>query len=265
MAGAVSLASVLGLVSPAHADTNIRGTEGWNTDKMLMSLCNGRTDYSWYTINVDTGQVQWDYAKGGLRGGASENKLWHPKERFEGWCTYPQASSWTWTGNETKVSDTLVNCSSGSQLSQAMQVNGTTTTTTSNSVGGQFGVEWNVIEKVLGLQAAVNYSHTWSYANAKGWSTTTTLTVPQRRVGWLTMRPEMRTVRSNPVFHIKKYTYENAQGIKINIKTYRGRGYADIKSQGAFYDAKANILDSNGKPKGQYVARDRAVNGSDHC
>ncbi|WP_329223470.1 hypothetical protein OG352_39005 [Streptomyces sp. NBC_01485] len=260
MAGAVSLASVLGLVSPAHAATNLRGQEPFNTDKLIMSLCTGSTARSWWFINVDTGQLTRDTLRGNYQA-----LLPHPKERFQGWCSYPQASSWTWTGNETKVSDTLVNCSWGSQLSQAMQTNGTTTSTTTNSVGGQFGVEWNVIKDVLGLQAAATYSHTWSYADAKGWSTTTTLTVPQRRAGWMTLRPEMRTVRSNPVFHVEKYTYGTTNGGTWSVKTWRDRGYADIKSQGAFYDAKANVVDSSGKPRGQYVARDRAVNSSDRC
>ncbi|WP_093775636.1 hypothetical protein [Streptomyces sp. yr375] len=261
MAGAVSLASVLGLVSPASAATDLKGKDPFNTDKLLMSICTGSTARSYWFINVNTGMVAKDVA----RGFQSNPSMPHPTERFQGWCSYPQASSWTWTGSETKTSDTLINCSTGSQLAQAVQSTGTTTSTTVNSVGGSFGVDWSILPEVLSTQATFTYEHQWSYAKAKGWSKTTTLTVPARRVGWVTLRPLMRTVRVNPIFHVEKYTYGTTNGGTWTVNSWRGRGYKDIKSYGAFYDAKANVTDSNGNPLGQSIVRDRAVNSSDRC
>ncbi|MEU1517556.1 hypothetical protein ABZ490_36330 [Streptomyces sp. NPDC005811] len=254
---------MLALVSPANAAANIRGVEPFNTDKLLMSLCTGSTSQQYWLINVQTGELK----KSNAFEASHLNALSANWEAFEGSCSYPESSSWTWTGPETKVSNTLVNCSSGSQLSQNLQTNGSTTSTETNSVSGSFGFDWNAIKDVLHIQAGGAYEHTWSYAKAKGWSTTTGITVPPRRVGWLTLRPEMRTVRSNPRFTVSKYRWGASGGGLVTTTTWRGRdsSYKTILSTGAYYDAKANVINPDGTPKGQNVARDRAVASSDHC
>ncbi|MER6564486.1 hypothetical protein ABT300_43635 [Streptomyces sp. NPDC001027] len=62
---ALSLASVLTSVSPADAATNLRGIEPFNTDKLLMTICNGRTDWpTYWWINVQTGEVMEDGVHG---------------------------------------------------------------------------------------------------------------------------------------------------------------------------------------------------------
>lgn len=262
VAGALSLATTLTCVSPAGAATNLKGIEPFNTDKLLMTICNGRTDWpTYWWINIQTGEVMEDGSHG-IRGGA----IPYPWERFEGYCTYGQSSSWTWTGAEKQVSNTLVNCSSGSQLSQNLQLNGSTTSTTTNSVTGSVGIEWNVIEKVLSVDAGASYTRSWSYAKSSGWSTTTGITVPPKRVGWMAVRPVMRTVRSNPVFHVTRYSW-GAPGTHEQVDSYswRGRGYNEITSYGAYYDAVGNVLNPDGTPNGQYVARDRAVKSTDRC
>lgn len=262
IAGALSLASVLACVSPASAATDLRGKEPFNTDKLLMTICNGRTDWpTYWWINIETGEVMED----GLRGYPGDS-IPHPWERFQGYCTYPKSSSWTWTGAEKQVSNTLVNCSSGSQLRQDLQLNGSTTSTTTHSVTGSVGIEWSIIEKVLSVEAGASYTRSWSYAKSSGWSTTTSITVPPKRVGWMAVRPVMRTVRSNPVFHVTRYTW-GAPGSRkpVNSNSWRGRGYTDITSRGAYYDAIGNVLNADGTPNGQYVARDRAVKSSDRC
>ena len=256
--GMLSLASVLAFVSPASAATNIRGAEPFDTDKLVMSLCNGKTGRTYWFINVQTGQLTKDTTNG-----TPTNNLPYPIERFEGRCSYPKSSSWTWTGAEKRVSNVLVNCASGTQLSQNIQSNGTTTSTTTNSVTASFGIEWSIIPSVLSIEAGGSYTRSWSYAKAKGWSTTTGINVSPRRVGWMSLRPEMRTVRSNPVFHIESYSWGKPGGGQVNTTTWRGRNYRDIKSQGAYYDAIGNVLRSDNTPSGQYVARDRAVTSSD--
>ncbi|MFI2431448.1 hypothetical protein [Streptomyces sp. NPDC018693] len=257
VATVLSFAAVMVSVTPASAATNIRGQEPFNTDKLLMTLCNGTTRSQEKLINVDTGEVRnlnnWNDIRG----------RW---ERVKGWCSYPKSSSWTWTGGETRVSDTIVNCSSGSTIQQGITSSGSTTSTTTHSVSGSVGVSWTAIKDVLTFQAGAEYSHSWSYAKTQGWSKTSNLTVPPRRVGWMVQRPEMRTVRSNPVFHVEAYTWNTLPFANwTTVDSWRGRGYRDIKSHGAYYDAKANVTDSNGVPKGQVVARDRAVNSGDRC
>jgi hypothetical protein len=256
--GALTLASMLSFVSPASAATDIRGTESWNTDKLLMSLCTGSTKTTYWFIDVNTGKIGKDTTNG-----LPAKSLPAGTERFQGWCSYPQSSSWTWTGSDTKVTETMVNCAYGSTLSQSVQANGSTTSTTTNSVSGSVGIEWTILEKVLSVEAGASYQRSWSYAKQSGWSVSTTIAVNPRRVGWLVLRPEMRTVRSNPVFHVQSYSWGKSGGGQVNTTTWRGRSYNQITSRGAYYDAKGNVLNSQGKPSGKYVAYDRAVNNSD--
>lgn len=257
IASALSLATVLTTVSPASAATDIRGAEPFNTDRLLMSLCNGSTGTQEGLVNVETGEI---------RRLTNWNDIRAPWERYRGRCSYPKSSSWTWTGGETRVSDTIVNCSSGSSLSQNITSSGSTTSTTTNSVSASVGIDWTAIKDVLSFQAGAEYSRSWSYAETKGWSKSSTLTVPPRRVGWMVMRPEMRTVRSNPVFHVEAYTWNTTPFASwTTVDSWRGRGYRDINSRGAYYDANGNVTDNNGVPVGQVVARDRAVTSGDRC
>lgn len=256
IATVLSFAAVMVSVTPASAATDIRGQEPFNTDKVLMNLCNGDTGEQWHLLNIKTGEVRVQTSVHEIRGD------W---EAVRGWCSYPKSSSWTWTGGETRVSDTIVNCSSGSTLRQDITSSGSTTSTTTNSVTVSLGIDWKVLKDVLSIQAGAEYSRSWSYAKTQGWSKTSSLTVPPRRVGWMVQRPELRTVRSNPVFHVTSYLW-NVGGLENKgSDTWRARGPRDITSRGAYYDATANVTDSAGKPIGQIVARDRAVNSSDRC
>ena len=256
--GALTLSSLLSFVSPASAATDIRGVEPFNTDKLLMSLCTGSTKTTYWWININTGQLSKDTTNG-----LPAKNLQPGLERFQGSCYYPQASSWTWTSSDTRVTEPLVNCAYGSTLSQTVQANGSTTSTTTNSVTGSLGIEWTILEKVLSIEAGGSYQRSWSYAKQSGWSVSTTIAVNPRRTGWLVLRPEMRTVRSNPVFHVDKYSWGKSGGGQENTTTWRGRSYNEISSRGAYYDAKGSVLNSQGKPSGKYVAYDRAVNSSD--
>ncbi|MEU1276435.1 hypothetical protein [Streptomyces sp. NPDC005799] len=256
----MSLASVLAFLSPASAATNIRGAEKFDTDKLLMSLCTGSTKRTYWWFNVETGAVTVDKTLG-----YPASKLPYPIERFWGFCSYPESSSWTWPGSDVKIGNTLVNCAYGSTISQTTQVNGTTTSTTANSISGSVAIEWTPLAKVLSIEAGASYTHTWSYAKSKGWATTNGITVNPRRAGWLVQRPIMRTVRSNPVFHIDTYIWGNSNGKEVTSHTWRGRGYSDINSRGAYYDAVGNTLGDNGLPIGEVTGKDRAVNSNDHC
>ncbi|WP_133917975.1 hypothetical protein [Streptomyces sp. NBC_00582] len=253
--GALSLASGLMLVTPASAATDISGREPFDTNHILGSICTGSTDLSFWKINVNTGEIRQSDGATFRFGG-----LTAPWETFDGYCSYPQSTSWTWPGSESQVSNTLVNCAHKSTLTQNLQTSGSTTSTTENSVSAQFGINWTALEKVLEVQAGGSYTHTWSYAKTSGWSTTTGLAVGPRRVGWLSLRPVMRTVRSNPVFHIYVYKWDGGKS-----SNWRGRNYNEITSYGAYYDAIGEVIKSDGSPEGQYVAHDRPVRKSDRC
>ncbi|MFJ9241124.1 hypothetical protein [Streptomyces sp. NPDC101776] len=82
-------------------------------------------------------------------------------------------------------------------------------------------------------------------------------------MSWISFLPTMRTVRSNPVFHVSRYSWGALGGGQINSAPWRGRGYSDINSYGAYYDASANTVHSDGTPVGTYVIRDRAATSSD--
>ncbi|MGW1785544.1 hypothetical protein ACWCQQ_41625 [Streptomyces sp. NPDC002143] len=240
--------------------TDIRGAEPFNTDKLLMSLCNGETDTQYWFINVETGELKEDTTHG-----QAASKLPYPIERFQGSCYYPKSTSWTWGGDEKRITDTLLNCGRNSDLTQQIQESGSTTSTTTNSVTGSVGINWTAIKDVLSVSAGAEYTHTWSYAKAKGWSKSTSMTVHPRTVGWLGLRPDMRTVRSNPVFHVTKYAWGKSGGGQVSVDSWRGRGYSYINSYGAYYDAVGNVINSDGTPRGIIVAHDRAVNSADRC
>ncbi|MGI5460874.1 hypothetical protein ACQEWB_48475 [Streptomyces sp. CA-249302] len=254
------MASILTFVAPANAATDLRGKESFNTDKLLMSICNGSTDKQFFFINVDNGEVTRD-----MTNGATAVSLPHPVERFQGWCRYPQASSWTWTGTEQQVGNSLKNCGSDTSLRQDIQMNGSTTSTTTRSVEGSLGITWTAIEKVLAFDAGGSYSQSWSYSKTSGWATTISLSAAPKTVAWMALAPTMRTVRSNPVFVVDRYSWGRNGGGQINVSTWRDHGYKEIKSYGAYYDAVGNVTDGNGKPTGTYVARDRPVNSGDRC
>ncbi|MET8979015.1 hypothetical protein ABZX85_25690 [Streptomyces sp. NPDC004539] len=261
IAGALGLASVLTCVSPASAATDIMRAEPFDANKLMLSICGGSTSRSYWLINVQTGELQKvTQTRWAQMFNVSSTTLRHPWEAFKGYCSYPESSSWTWNGPEKQISDTLVNCSSRSTMNQDIRGGGSTTSTTTNSVSVSVGIEWNVIEKVLSLQAGASYTRSWSYAKAKEWSRTTGISVPPRRKAWLSQRPVMRTVRSNPVFHVDEYRWG-----KTKVGSWRGRGYNEIVSYGAYYDAVGNVLNSDGTPSGQIVARDRGVNSAADC
>jgi hypothetical protein len=188
---------------------------------------------------------------------APPNRPWN---LFKGHCSYPESASWTWSGPEKQISDTLVNCSHRSTLTQDVQQGGFTISTTTNSVTVEGGIEWAAIEDVLNLQAGSSYTRSWSYSKAKNWSRSTGISVAPRRKAWFSQRPVMRTVRSNPVYHVQEYRMG-----PNGVNGWRNRGYWDIVSYGAYYDAIGNVLNSDGSPSGQIVARDQGVNSRADC
>ncbi|MFE2427481.1 hypothetical protein ACFXJ5_12115 [Streptomyces sp. NPDC059373] len=260
---AAGLTSVVALAAPASADTNIRGTESWNTDTLLMSLCTGNTGvHSWF-FDTRTGAVRPDKIRADWQTHVVA-PAW--EEQFTGYCSYPQASSWTWTGPQTQISNLVMNCGYRVTQSESITKSVTKTSTTSNSVGGSVGVEWSIIPDVLSVEAAFNYEHTWSYSKAGTWTQSDSLNVPPRTKAQLNFAPLMRTVRSNPVFHVTRYMWETGgdnSGHWWDTNTWRGRGYKDITSYGAYYDAKANVINPDGSPVGATIALDHPASKSD--
>jgi hypothetical protein len=57
IAAALGLASVLTCVSPASAATDIMKAEPFNANKLMLSICNGRTTTSHWRLNVQTGEL----------------------------------------------------------------------------------------------------------------------------------------------------------------------------------------------------------------
>ncbi|MFG3022431.1 hypothetical protein ACGFZQ_28420 [Streptomyces sp. NPDC048254] len=196
---AASLTSVVALAAPASADTDIRGTESWDTNRLLMSLCTGNTGvHSWF-FDTRTGAIRPDNIRADWQTRVSA-PAW--EEQFSGYCSYPQASSWTWAGPQTQISNLVMNCGYRVTQSEAITKSITKTSTTTNSVGGSISVEWGILKDVLSVEATASYQHTWSYSKATTWTQTDTLNVPPRTKAQLNFAPLMRTVRSNPVFHV---------------------------------------------------------------
>lgn len=260
---AAGLASVVAVAAPASAETNIRGAEPWNTDKLLMTLCTGNTGlHSWW-IDVNTGSIARNNVSPDNQNRTKAPASW---EQFTGWCSYPQSSSWTWAGPQTQISNLVMNCGYRVTQSESITKSITKTSTTTNSVGGSAGVEWNILKDVLSVQATASYEHSWSWSKASTWTQSDSLSVPPRTKAQLNFAPLMRTVRSNPVFHVTRYMWQiggDYSGKWWEPNTWRGRGYKDITSYGAYYDAKANVINRDGSPVGTTIALDRRVSTAD--
>ncbi|WP_329318670.1 hypothetical protein [Streptomyces sp. NBC_01262] len=259
---AAGLVSVVALAAPASAETNIRGTESWNTDKLLMTLCTGNTGVHNWFIDVRNGSI----VRNNIDADQARLKTPAYVEQFTGWCSYPKSSSWTWAGPQTQISNQVMNCGYRVTQSESITKSITKTSTTTNSVGGSAGVEWNILKDVLSVQATASYEHTWSWSKASTWTQSDSLSVPPRTKAQLNFAPLMRTVRSNPIFHVTTYMWEIGGDYSGNWwvpNTWRGRGYKDITSYGAYYDAKANVINSDGSPVGTTIAIDHAASKAD--
>ncbi|WP_019063386.1 hypothetical protein [Streptomyces prunicolor] len=259
---AASLTSAVALAAPASAETNIRGTESWDTDKLLMTLCTGNTGLHNWFIDTRNGSV----VRNNIDADQASLKTPAYVEQFTGYCSYPQSSSWTWAGPQTQISNQVMNCGYRVTQSESITKSITKTSTTTNSVGGSAGVEWNILKDVLSVQATASYEHTWSWSKASTWTQSDSLSVPPRTKAQLNFAPLMRTVRSNPIFHVTHYMWEiggDYSGKWWVPNTWRGRGYKDIKSYGAYYDAKANVINPDGSPVGTTIALDHPASKAD--
>ncbi|MEU2773108.1 hypothetical protein ABZ646_09275 [Streptomyces sp. NPDC007162] len=123
-----------------------------------------------------------------------------------------------------------MNCSYASTLSQNVQANETTTSTTTNSVNASFGIKWTPLTDVLELQVRRR------------------LHAQLREVVGLVQ--DHRTLGSPAPGGMDRAPPRDAYG---------------AQQPRVLRNAIGKVLNNDGTPSGQYVADDRRVNSSDAC
>ncbi|MFL5998711.1 MAG: hypothetical protein ACJ736_31215 [Streptomyces sp.] len=87
--------------------------EPFNPNKLMLSICNGRTTTSYWRLNVQTGElVKLTPARWSLLFNVGSTTLKQPWEAFQATAPTPSRPAGPGTtGPEKQISDTLVNCS----------------------------------------------------------------------------------------------------------------------------------------------------------
>jgi hypothetical protein len=269
----LTAAATIALAQPAQAGpggaVNIRGQETWNTDEMMSQVCgtDGDTGYQDWYVNVTTGEFRdaswW-----------REAPVWHKddgkwtlqpgRERLEGHCEYPVASSWTHRDSWRPISETRTNCTdSGYSLELTREYS--TSTSYSHSVGGSTSVEASIGDW-FGTSVEASYEYSWAIEKSVGLSDNDVIEIGFQKTAWIEAAPTKRVVRVNPVFKVESYTW-NPTGKRADVvvaDSWRGRGYDRVYSYGNYIDGVADELKNDGTPKMTFRKKDRPATG-DEC
>ncbi|KOU74838.1 hypothetical protein ADK57_06870 [Streptomyces sp. MMG1533] len=278
---AAVVTAIAGMVATAPAASanpssgvNIRGKEPFNTDVLMSKLCGDMTgaDKS-FVFNIHTGQVvdsdkaygkapYYHLAAGPARSVHSDLPYGEHWALTNGWevvvgnCEFPASSSWTWLGKERRISnDSVTNCGHGTA---SLGVNESYATTRGASVSVGLNAKFGYKSGDLAAEVGASVSYSWSWSKTHTLGRQVTISVPRGYQGWIDARPHMRTVRINPVFHVQYYNWSDGQSeVGTVVHSWRGRGYDRIWSFGYYVDAYADIVNSDGTPAMDYVARDK--------
>ncbi|WP_416984928.1 hypothetical protein [Streptomyces sp. T028] len=244
-AGVMALTGLLSTAGPAQAAGpmgahNIRGIDPGNPDWLIHLFCDqGRADDIHFgAYNVKTGEFrkEKDYI-----GKISRNRA--PRgdwEVFAGRCYYPQASTWTYTGKEERISQWIAN--RGRTDDKETFVRGySSKTSATKSIGGSldFGLAKSIFTGKLGG----NFSYQWGWEETRSFERRSEKSIPPCTQIAVTWKPYKRVVRVNPVIEIGSYAWER-NGRITQVGTWRGRdaSYKRIYSYGYYIDGVSDQL-----------------------
>jgi hypothetical protein len=272
-------ASVISTAPAASANpsygVNIRGKEPFNADTFMDKLCGDlSTGGKSFVFNIHTGQAVTSKEAYGkkpyyqLVPGRSRS-LTSPAPRGShyalapGWevvvghCEFPQSSTWTWYDKERRISNDSVTDCTGGTATLAVNESYATSRTVTKSVGVNTKVSGKVGDQFT-AEVGASFSYSWSISKTYTLGRQASVSVPRGRQGWINARPLKRTVRMNPIFHVDYYVWSDGQSeVGTVVHSWRGRGYRDIWSYGYYVDAAADVLNRDGTPAMDFVARDK--------
>ncbi|MGW6906021.1 hypothetical protein [Streptomyces sp. NPDC054940] len=247
VAAAAGVMAVTGLMSTAGTAEaapmgahNIRGTGPGNTDALVERFCSqGRPNEAHFgAYNVKTGEYRNENDYVGkittLRGPHGD---W---ETFVGQCYYPQASTWTFTGKEERISQWIAN--RGNTDDKETFVRGySSTTSVKKSVGGSIGGD--LAKKIFTGSLGGNFSYEWGWQETRSFERRSEKSIPACTQIAVTWKPYKRVVRVTPVIDIWSYAWrQNSKTTQVD--TWRGLGasYKRIYSHGYYIDGTADQL-----------------------
>ncbi|THJ64599.1 hypothetical protein [Candidatus Frankia alpina] len=253
---------------------NIRGQEWFNTDVFMDRICSDMgTEDRGFLFNIHSGEVvnpedaypkepYYHLAPGESRtanyfGPSGYHYALNPGwELFEGHCEFPETSSWVWFDSERRISeDTITNCTAGSSTLTINESYSTTRTYTKTVSGNvKIGIKGEVFNGDIGG----GFSYSWAISDTHQLGLAVGITVGPGRQGWMDARPLKRIVRVNPVFEVDYYNWSDGQNeFGWTAHSWRSRSYNRISSWGFYLDGIADVLNSDGTPSMDFVARDK--------
>ncbi|NGO46526.1 hypothetical protein [Streptomyces ureilyticus] len=237
--------------------TNIRGVDPGDTDLMIERLCSQEADDDGRvhgSLNVETGQFRtYDevYAEA-ERLGHSPTAPW---EYFSGYCTYPQASTWSIKGETVRTSRWIGNQGTTGDKETIVR-NYTTKTSAKKSVGAKISLSF--AKGLFGGGAESSFSYEWGWEKSSSFELRSEKSIPACAQIATTWTPYQRVVRVNPVFNVTSYSWHkggdpNDSDSWENTTTWRGRdaSWQKIYSHGYYIDGVSDKLLPDGSPDGR--------------
>ncbi|WP_455362101.1 hypothetical protein [Streptomyces sp. SYSU K21746] len=256
VAAAACVVAVTGLAPSAgsaqaagpRGAANIRGTTPGNTDSIIERFCiQGPADHiNFGAHNVRTGEfrTEWEYI-GKISSVRAPKGDW---EVFTGRCSYPQTSTWSYTGTEERISQWIAN--KGTTDDKETFVRGyATKTSTRKSVGA--AVDSTLAKGIFTGKLGGNFTYEWGWEQTESFERSSQKSIPPCTAIALTWKPYKRVVRVNPVIDITAYAWRNSHGSVTTVGSWRGKGKAweKVYSYGYYIDGVSDkvITTWNGK------------------
>ncbi|MEY9835870.1 hypothetical protein [Streptacidiphilus sp. EB103A] len=269
LAAALSLCTGIGIAASPSAGAAVKGEFNLGVESgsplvghLLPRICdNGFSDESVWFINNETGQI-YDHSMDGqwpVYTNVGGNRYLSPHWfRMTGHCFYPVSSSWALWGGARRISNYATNCTRGTE-NLSVQESYSTSSSTTKTVGTSVSVGGEMPWIPLKIEASVDLSRSWSYGKDHTWGQTINIGVAPGRTAWVDARALKRQVRINPHFWVDSYEWNWDQTAGGSVVTHGWAGnpsYTSIVDHGYYYDAKSEIIGSDGNPIFNFVARD---------
>ncbi|WP_309235488.1 hypothetical protein [Streptomyces sp. TRM64462] len=251
-AGVMAATGLVSTAGPAQAAgpmgaANIRGTTPGNTDSMIERFCKQgpATHYHFGAYNVRTGEFRTENEYlGKISTVKAPRGDW---EVFSGRCYYPQASTWTFTGKEERISRWIENRGRTGEDKETFVRGYSTKTSSTKSVGGS--LDLGLAKSIFTGSLGGNFSYQWGWERTASFERRSEKSIPACTRMALTWRPFKRVVRVNPVIDILAYAWRGSNGKVTSVDTWRGkgRGWDKIYSYGYYIDGTSDqVVRTNG-------------------
>lgn len=244
--GAMAVTGLLSTAGTAQAAgpmgaANIRGTTPGNTDSLIERFCGqGPADHAHFgAYNVRTGEFRTENEYiGRISRVRAPQGDW---EVFSGRCSYPQASTWSYTGAAERVSQWLENTGRTDDKETFVR-SYTTKTSAKKSIGA--AIDGSLAKGIFTGKLGGNFSYEWGWERTTSYERRSEKSIPACSAIAVTWKPFKRVVRVNPVIDIWAYAWRGSNGKVTQVDTWRGKGSAfkKIYSYGYYIDGVSDKL-----------------------